>query len=79
MVDEKLQRKLVRQMRIIKVWMTFIGTFIIIVLVACIWVALQVWSFTKNTKQEIYDVKSSVCNGDGAFSKYLRQKTDACD
>jgi type VI protein secretion system component VasK len=84
MMDEKLQRKLVRQIRIINVWMTIIGTFILGVLIACGWVLIQVWSLTKNTTQTIdsvkqsLDVKKTACNGDTAFSKYLQQNTEAC-
>ncbi len=88
MIDELLQKKLLRQMRLLNIWMSFFGTLIIVAVVAGGIVLYQIWSFTQMAAQKIdgvtnavksVDVKDSVCTGDNALSKYLQQKTEACN
>jgi cell division protein FtsX len=59
-MDERLQRQLVRQLRILNVWMTFLSLMVIATLVIMGYVAFKVVTFVHDTTQKIDNVQTQV-------------------
>lgn len=87
-MDQQLQKQLVRQLKIINFWISFYGIIMIIIMGFVLYMIIQMVMFVQDTNRRIESLKSGVtdsvnvqkqaCDGTGAFSDLLRDKTDLC-
>lgn len=87
-MNEDLQRQLVRQLKILNFWITTFGVLFLIALGIIGFFLFQTVMFIKSTNDSIQnlkqstterlDVKKQVCDGDDAFSKFVRS-AGACN
>lgn len=80
-MDEKLQKQLIRQMKILNFWITTLGISLLIGLAVVGFFLWQVVSAVQNAADRIQNfqtqtseqlnVKKQLCEGDGAVSRYL--------
>lgn len=86
-MDELLLKQLVRQLKILNVWISIFGTLILLALVVLGVLVWKVVSFVNDTNQKVenlttqtresLDFKSKVCNSDG-IGGLLSNRTDLC-
>ena len=80
-MDEKLQKQLIRQMKILNFWITTLGISLLIALAVVgffLWqvvsavqtAATRIETFQTETREQL-NVKKQLCEGDGAVSRYL--------
>lgn len=82
-MDEKLQRQLIRQLKILNFWITTLGVLLLIALSIIAFVLFQTVSAIKNTTDKIrnleetaasrVDVQKQLCSGTGAVSSFAKQ------
>lgn len=80
-MDEKLQKQLIRQMKILNFWITTLGISLLIGLAVVGFFLWQVVSAVQNAADRIQNfqtqtseqlnVKKQLCEGDDAVSRYL--------
>lgn len=83
-MDEKLLRKLSRQMRFLNIFMAFFGIVIITGLVIIGLLLWQVITFAQdinnrieNTRNQL-NVQEQACEADNRLGKFLRNNSDVC-
>jgi maltodextrin utilization protein YvdJ len=87
-MNEQLLRQLVRQMKIMNFWITLFGSLFLVALVVAGVLLWQLVSFVNMTNQRLdsmktqaadsLNVKRQACEGQGSFSSWLRNSTNAC-
>ena len=87
-MDEKLQRQLLRQLKILNFWITFFGVLFLVSIGIIGFLLFQVITFARDTGGKIdsleqtttekLDVKAQICGGSDSLSNFIRQNTDAC-
>ena len=87
-MDEKLQKQLVRQLKILNFWITTFGVLFLIALAIIGFMLFKVITFMNDTQNSIrqfqqnttekLDVKQQACKDDSAFGKFLRENTEIC-
>jgi hypothetical protein len=87
-MDDILLKQLVRQLRIMNIWISIFGSLILITLVVLGVLVFKVVSFVNDTNQKIenittqtqqnLDFKSKVCNSD-SLGSLLQSKTEVCE
>ncbi len=89
MNDEILLKQLVRQMKILNIWVSLFGGLVVIGLLVMGFLMYQVVMFVQETNSKIenvkdgisssVDVKGKACNGDGTVTTFLRENTATCN
>lgn len=80
-MDEKLQKQLIRQLKILNFWITSLGISLLIglavvgfflwqVVAAVQTAATRIENFQTQTSEQL-NVKKQLCEGEGAVSRYL--------
>ena len=80
-MDEKLQKQLIRQLKILNFWITTLGVLLLGGLVAVAFLLFQVVSAIQTTTERLQsiqqktseqlDVKKQLCGGESSVSRYL--------
>jgi hypothetical protein len=88
-MNEQLLRQLVRQMKIMNFWISLFGSFFVIALLVLGILLWQVVSFVNDTNKKIdslktqtsdtLNVKKQACEGNSDFTRFLKDKTKACE
>ncbi len=88
-MDIEIQKKLVKQLKLLNFWVSFFGSLFIIGMIITGILLYKVVAVVRHTTSSInnlqtsttekLDVKDQVCNGTGAFSEFVKNKTNACD
>lgn len=88
-MDEKLQRQIIRQLKILNIWITIFGILILLAIGAIGFMLFQVITFAQSTAQQLnqfqqgtseqFNVEKQVCGSEGQLSQYLRSQTNVCD
>ncbi len=88
-MDDKLQKQLVRQLKILNFWITFFGSFILIGLIVIGFLMFRVIFFVRdmnervnnfqNSASEVLDVKSKLCESEGGVTGFLKNSSGVCD
>ena len=86
-MDEQLTRQLVKQLKILNIWISIFGTLILVVLIILGVLVFKIVMFVHETDQKItnisnqvkqsVDLKGQACNSTG-LGDLLKSKTDAC-
>lgn len=86
-MDEALLKQLVRQMRIMNIWISIFGTLILLVLAVLGYFVFKIVTFVNDTNtkienfttqtKETLDVKGQVCDTD-TIGDLLKDKTEVC-
>jgi|GEM_PF-975992 len=86
--DSKQTKQLIRQLKILNFWITFLGSIIVVALIVLAFLLWQVIGFVRETNERIESIKSNttdslnvkkqVCDGDGNISGYIKDTTDIC-
>lgn len=89
MMDEKLQQQLIRQLKILNIWISFFGTMMIISVIVVAVLLFQLITFLGETNRKIESVKTDVsssvdvqeqaCSSNNALGTFLRDSTDVCN
>lgn len=83
-MDDKLLRKLSRQLRWLNIVVTFFGVVTLGAIIFVGFLLFQILSFVNETRQNIettqqnFDIERQVCDGEGSFSDFIREQTTAC-
>lgn len=87
-MNDKTQRQLVRQLKIINFWISFYGIIVIIVMLVMAFMVFKVVTFVGETNSRIDGVKSTIskelnakqklCNNEGSLSNLIKDRTDFC-
>lgn len=87
-MDEKLQRQLIRQLKILNFWITTLGILLLVGLAIIGYMLFQVITFAREASNNIQqlqqntterlNVRNQACDQDGAIGEYLRSQTDIC-
>lgn len=87
-MDDLLLKQLVRQLRIMNIWISIFGSLILITLIVLGFLIFKVVNFVNDTNQKIEDIttqtqqsldfKSKVCNTD-SIGSLLQGRTDICN
>lgn len=87
-MDKDIERQLVKQLKILNFWITTFGILMLIALGIIGFFLFQTVMFVKSTSDNItdfqqtttqkLDVKSQVCDGNDAFSNFVKS-TGACN
>lgn len=87
-MDELLLKQLVRQLKIMNVWISVFGTLIVVTLIILGILVFKVVSFVNDTNKKIdtigtqakqsLDFKQKACNSD-TLGSLLKTKTDVCE
>lgn len=85
-MDEALLRQLVRQMKILNIWITVFGTIILAALLVCLYLIFKVVTFVQDTSTKLntiqentrntLNVQQQICKSD-TFSDLLKNR-DYC-
>lgn len=88
-MNENTQKQLVRQLKIINFWISFFGTIVIIVMLVVAFLVFKVVTFVGETNARIDNIKTSVseelnakkklCEGEGAVSNIVKERTNFCN
>lgn len=88
-MDEKLQKQLIRQLKILNFWITTLGILLLISLIAIGYLLFQAISYVREASNNINEFRESTsnqlnvpdraCQQDGAIGDYLRRQTNVCD
>jgi hypothetical protein len=86
-MDEVLLKQLVRQLRILNIWITVFGSLILAVLLVLGYFVFKLVTFVNDTNKKVehlttqtrdaLDFKSKVCSSD-SFGSFLQGRTDLC-
>ncbi len=86
-MDDALLKQLVRQLRILNIWITIFGSLILAALLILGYFVFKIVTFVNDTNtkidnfttqtKETLDVKGQVCESDGVGG-FLRDKTGVC-
>ncbi len=86
-MDEVLLRQLVRQMKILNIWITVFGTLILVALIICLYLVFRVVTFVQDTSnklnsiqentQNTLNVQKQLCSSDN-ISGFLKGRSDYC-
>lgn len=87
-MDEKLQKQLVRQLKIINFWISFYGIIMIAIMGFLLYMIIQMVTFVQDTNRRIDALKNNVtdsvnvqkqaCENTGPLGDLLKSKTDLC-
>lgn len=87
-MDDRLQRQIVRQLKILNFWITFFGVVILISLVIMGYFVFKLVTYVQDTSKKVdtfqqqtkenLDVKNKVCQND-SVSDFLDNKTEVCN
>lgn len=87
-MDEKLQRQLLRQLKLINFWISLYGAIMVITIAIIAYMLFQMMAFARDTNDRIDSLKSSVsdsvnvtskaCGGSGPVTDWLKSQTDFC-
>ncbi len=86
-MDELLLRQLVKQLRILNIWISIFGSLILITLIVLGVLVFKVVTFVNDTNKKVenltsqtkqsLDIKQKACNSN-TIGNVLRDKTDVC-
>lgn len=86
-MDEVLLRQLVRQMKVLNIWITVFGTLILAALLICLYMVFKVVTFVQDTSnklnsiqentQNTLNVQKQLCSSDN-ISGFLKDRSDYC-
>jgi len=87
-MNDQLTKQLIRQLKILNFWITFLGSIIVIALIVLALLLWQVIGFIRETNEQIesvrtqasdsLDVKKQLCDSDDPVSGFLKQNSDIC-
>lgn len=87
-MDELLLKQLIRQLKVLNIWITIFGSLILVVLIVLGVLVFKVVSFVNDTNEKVdnftqqtqqsLDVKQKAC-GSNTLGDVLRDKTGVCD
>lgn len=87
-MDEALLRQLTRQLKILNIWISVVGTLILAAVIICIVLIFKVVTFVQNTSDKItnlqqktessLNVKQQVCDSK-SFSSLLSDRSKLCE
>ena len=87
-MDEQLARQLTRQLKILNIWISIVGTVIIAAIILCIILLFKVVTFVQDTSdqvsnirektQESLNVKTQICDSN-SLSRLLEDRTTFCE
>jgi hypothetical protein len=87
-MNEQLEKKLIRQLRILNFWITSFGVLLLVGLAVIGYFLFQTAMFVKSTSDNLQVVKEKttdtlnvnkqVCGSTGALSDYVKNNTDFC-
>ena len=80
-MNEELQKQLIRQLKLLNFWITIFGTLILIALLITGFMVYKVVSFTNSTRNEIRELKAtvSVCEDEGGVGGFIKEQTNLCN
>lgn len=86
-MDEVLLRQLVRQLKILNIWIAVVGTIILASIIVCIFLLFKVVTFVQNTSDRVtnlqqkteksLDVRQQVCDNN-SISDLLQDRSEFC-
>lgn len=86
-MDDALLRQLTRQLKILNLWISIVGTLILASIIVCIILLVKVFTFVHHVETQITDVqqktsqnldlKQKLCDS-SSFSGLLQNKTNVC-
>jgi hypothetical protein len=86
-MDEVLLKQLVRQLKILNIWISIVGTLILTSLIICIVLIYKVVTFVQHTADQVtsiqqktensLNVKSQLCDNNSIRS-FLKDKSQVC-
>lgn len=86
-MDEVLLRQLIRQMKVLNLWISIFGTLILVALIVCIYLVFRVVTFVQDTSnrlnsiqentQNTLNVQKQLCDSDSVGS-FLSKRSDYC-
>lgn len=83
--DIDIQRKLLRQLKLLNLWISIFGTIVLVTLAVVLFMVFQLVGFVRDTNQRVdevrqnLDVQSQACDSEGGFGDFLRQRTGFCE
>lgn len=87
-MDDKLQRQLIRQLKLLNFWITIFGVLLLIGMAIIGYMLFQVITFARDTTRTVTEfqqstreklnVRDKACDQDGAVGEYLRNQTGLC-
>lgn len=87
-MDEVLLRQLVRQLRIINLWITIGGTLLLAAFAVCIFLLFKIVTFVQDTSESVnnlqqktqdsLNVQKRLCDSD-KFGSFLEEKSKVCE
>lgn len=88
-MNENTQKQLVRQLKVLNFWVSFFGSIVIIVMLVLTFLVFKVVTFVGDTNTRIDNIKTSVtdelnakkklCEGEGAVSNLVKERTNFCN
>lgn len=86
-MDEVLLKQLVRQMKILNIWISVFGTLILVAMIICLYLVFRVVTFVQDTSnklnsiqentQNTLNVQKQLCSSDN-ISDFLKNRSDYC-
>jgi hypothetical protein len=86
-MDEALLKQLVRQMKILNLWISVFGTLILTALIICIYFVFKVVTFVQDTSNKLNSIQENTQNtlnvqkqlcGSDAIGGFLNNRSDYC-
>ncbi len=87
-MDDKLQRRILRQLRILNFWIASTVVLLLLTLGLLAFMAYRALGFINETRQQIQrmqqqtqeavDLQAKLCGGGGSVAALLRESTDIC-
>jgi len=87
--NDVLMKSLVRQLKILNIWITFFGSLVVVAMVVMAILLFSLIGFIKDTGTKIdnartqandsVNLKKQACEGNDGFSDFLRSSTGVCD
>jgi hypothetical protein len=75
MMDEALLRQLIRQLRILNIWITIVGTLILASIIICIYLLFKVVTFVHDTSQKITNIQDKTTQSLNVQKQLCSSKT----
>lgn len=87
-MDEQLLRQLTRQLKILNIWITIVGTLILAAIITCIFLLFKVVTFVQDTSDKLTSIQDNtkdslnlqkqLCDSK-TFGSLLKDRSQTCD
>lgn len=86
-MDEQLLRQLARQLKILNIWITIVGTLILASIIICIYLLFKVVTFVQNTSDRVTNIQDNTKNSlnlqkqlcdSKTFGNFLENRSEVC-